>query len=393
LDPRAENRTGAENDPGGVVPTGGKQQQVRQRQNQSTAHDRSLCAHQYDNGNTDEGLAVVFNGSSGGLNSSAAWSTEGNQDGARYGVSVASAGDVNNDGYDDALVGAHTFDNGGYADAGKTYLYHGSSTGLATSPNWTYTLNQTGALLGIVSSAGDVNNDGYDDVVVGAFSYDNDQTNEGRVYVFHGSSTTLAGSPNQTMESDNQNSLFGLALSSGDVNGDGYSDVFVGAEDFTNGQSLEGKVFVYHGSGSGINATPVWSIESNQAEAHIGSGLSTAGDIKGDGFEDLLVGAKYYDNGQSDEGQAYVFYAAPAAITGLDITFSTPVEPGVAKTFQATITTGEAVTYNWVFTPHNGVKTGSGATVEQTFVVTYTAQVTATNATNSQTTSEVVTLQ
>jgi hypothetical protein len=158
-----------------------------------------------------------------------------------------------------------------------------------------------------VATAGDVNGDGYSDVIIGADLFDNGQSNEGRAFVYHGWSTMLAGlsaMPNWMAESDQVNAIFGRAVAgAGDVNGDGYSDVIVGAYQYDNDQSNEGRAFVYHGSSSGLSATANWTAESDQADAYFGIWVSSAGDVNGDGYSDVIVGAYFYDNGQTDEGR------------------------------------------------------------------------------------------
>jgi PKD repeat protein len=97
--------------------------------------------------------------------------------------------------------------------------------------------------------AGDVNADGYADVIVGAWSYDNDQADEGSVFVYHGSATSLSTSADWIVESNQASSNFGGSVSTaGDMNGDGYGDVIMGAHNFTNGQSTEGGAFAYTGT-------------------------------------------------------------------------------------------------------------------------------------------------
>ncbi|MBK8553954.1 MAG: FG-GAP repeat protein [Ignavibacteria bacterium] len=93
----------------------------------------------------------------------------------------------------------------------------------------------------------------------------------------------------------------------GDVNGDGYSDVIVGSPLYDNGQTDEGKCFAYLGSSSGIASTPVWTKESNHTGGWFGISVSTAGDMNADGFADVILGGNYIDNGQTDEGRAFVY--------------------------------------------------------------------------------------
>jgi hypothetical protein len=110
------------------------------------------------------------------------------------------------------------------------------------------------------------------------------------------------------LEQNQVNAYLGNSVSSaGDVNGDGYSDVIVGACKYTNGQNYEGAAFVYLGSASGISTTAASTLEANQADANFGISVSTAGDVNGDGYSDVIVGANKYDNGQSNEGAAFIF--------------------------------------------------------------------------------------
>ena len=280
--------------------------------------DVVIGALYYDNGQSDEGRAFVYHGSASGLSATANWTAESDQASANFGWSVSTGGDVNGDGYSDLIVGARNYDNG-QSDEGRAFVYHGSATGLSATANWTAESDQASALFGhSVSTAGDVNGDGYSDVIVGAVVFDNGQSDEGRAFVYHGSASGLSATANWTAESDQANAYFGWSLSTaGDVNGDGYSDVVVGAFIYDNGQSDEGRAFVYHGSASGLSATENWIAESDQESARFGSSVSTAGDVNGDGYSDVVVGAPYYDNGQTDEGRAFVYHGSA---TGLSAT-------------------------------------------------------------------------
>ena len=213
------------------------------------------------------------------------------------------------------IVGAWFYDNG-ETDEGRAFVYHGSSTGLSTgSADWTAEGDQANAIFGrAVGTAGDVNGDGYSDVIVGARRYDNGETDEGRAFVYHGSATGLSATADWTAESDQEGARFGNSVgTAGDLNGDGYADVIVGASGYDNGQTDEGRAFVYHGSATGLSPTADWTAESEQAGASFGQSVGTAGDVNGDGFSDVIVGAPFYDGGEIDEGRAFVYQgSAPA---------------------------------------------------------------------------------
>jgi FG-GAP repeat/FG-GAP-like repeat len=269
----------------------------------------------YGNGQSAEGGAFLYLGSATGLASTPAWTGESNQATALYGQSVASAGDVNGDGYSDVIVGALLYDNETEAE-GRVYVYHGSPAGLSVAPSWIVESNHFVAYFGqSVASAGDVNGDGFADVVIGALNYDNDQVDEGRVFVYHGSASGLAPTPAWTAESNQVNAHYGYSVASaGDVNGDRFSDVVVGAYVYDNGQTNEGRAYLYLGSAAGLAATPAWTAEGNQAEAFYGRSVASAGDVNGDGYSDVVVGALFYDNDQLDEGRVFVYHGSPLGL-------------------------------------------------------------------------------
>ena len=278
--------------------------------------DVIVGAYSFSNGQSFEGITYVYHGSASGLSLTSSWSAEGNQVSANFGYSVSTAGDVNGDGYSDVIIGAHGFNNG-QSTEGAAFVFHGSSSGLSLTSSWSAEGNQVNAYLGYsVSSAGDVNGDGYTDVIVGAKSYDNGQSNEGAAFVFHGSASGISLISNWSAEGNQVNALFGYSVSTaGDVNGDGYSDVIIGAPDFDNGQTNEGMAYVYHGSASGLSLISIWSADGNQVDAHFGNSVSTAGDVNGDGYSDVIIGAPYFDYGQTDEGVAYVYHGSASGLS------------------------------------------------------------------------------
>ena len=277
--------------------------------------DVIVGAFLYDNGEANEGRAYVYLGSAAGLATSPAWTAEGNQPDAWFGFLVATAGDVNGDGFSDVIVGAFNYDNG-ELDEGRAYVYHGSAAGVSASPAWMAEGDQEIANFAYTAaSAGDVNGDGYGDVIVGALGYDNGETDEGRAYVYHGSAGGLAAIPAWTTESDQTAALFGFSVASaGDVNGDGYADVIVSAEAYDNGETDEGRAYVYHGSAAGLSTIPAWTAESNQGSAFFGYSVATAGDVNGDGYADVIVGTQVFDNGQTNEGGAFAYYGSPTGL-------------------------------------------------------------------------------
>jgi PKD repeat protein len=278
--------------------------------------DLIVGAYAYDNGQTDEGRAFVYYGSSAGLGLNPAWTAEINQAGAYFGLAAGTAGDVNGDGYSDVIVGAPYYDNG-QEDEGGVFVYYGSATGLSLTADWTAESDQAYSDFGLIAAAtaGDVNGDGYDDIIVGADTYDHGQTDEGMAFVYFGSPAGLSSSPWWTAESNQAFSYLGISVNTaGDVNGDGYSDVIVGAHCYDHGQTDEGRAYVYHGSASGPSATANWTVESNQADAWLGAWVDTAGDVNGDGFADVVVGAPRYTNGQEEEGRAFVYHGSATGL-------------------------------------------------------------------------------
>jgi hypothetical protein len=256
-----------------------------------------------------EGRAYVFYGSASGLAEVADWIAESNVAWSDYGVSVASAGDVNNDGYDDVIIGHENMSNPEDIE-GRAYVYLGSSTGLSMMPVWKYENNHAGTTLGeSVARAGDVNGDGFSDVIVGGFRYSNPDVREGISYLFLGSASGPSLTPDWQNESDQAYAEYGQSVASaGDVNQDGFDDMFVGAPWYSQGENHEGRGFLYYGSPTGLLPSPIYTTESNQENANLGYSVASAGDVNGDGIADIIVGAQGYDGGQGNEGRAIVYY-------------------------------------------------------------------------------------
>ncbi len=250
----------------------------------SVPHLAPARAYAFDNGQTDEGRVFAYYGGASGLFVIPSWRRESDQAAAFFGFSVAPAGDVNGDGYADVLVGAHFYDNG-QADEGRAYLYLGSNASLPPDVAWTVESDQAGAAFGAsVATAGDVNGDGYSDVIVGTYQFDSGQANEGRANLYLGSAAGLAAAAGWTITGDQGAAHLGAAVATaGDVNGDGYADVLVGAIGYDNGQLNEGRAYLYLGSASGLSITPAWMAEGNRQNDAFGGSLGSAGGGMGSG--------------------------------------------------------------------------------------------------------------
>jgi hypothetical protein len=275
-------------------------------------------------GLSDSGSVVVYHGSDTGLTPQADgpdWAGFYLEDGANYGYSVGTAGDVDGDAYADLVVGIPKADNAGHVDAGGVVVYHGDSAGLSSylSPDWSGFAQQGGAQIGwSVGTAGDVNGDRYSDVVVGAPYYDTPAgSDEGRAYVFHGSATGLSATADWYADAaDQAEAHFGFAVSTaGDVNGDGYSDLLVGARWYgTSPLTQTGRAYVFHGSASGLEELPDWQVSPTQRpETQFGFSAATVGDLNGDGHSDVIIGAPLTGWGVSGDpdyqiGNIYVYY-------------------------------------------------------------------------------------
>ncbi|HEY3352732.1 MAG TPA: integrin alpha, partial [Polyangia bacterium] len=144
---------------------------------------------------------------------------------SELGTSVAAAGDVNGDGYADVIVSAPYFQPTAFgADRGRVYVFLGGPAGLAATPAWTVTGDQDYARFGlVVAGAGDVNGDGFDDVIIGAPFYDHGAADTGRATVYLGSAAGLGATPAWTIYGDAAGALLGAVAGAGDVNGDGYA--------------------------------------------------------------------------------------------------------------------------------------------------------------------------
>ena len=274
------------------------------------------------NNGSQAGSARVFSGVDG----SVLYTWYGDSAGDRFGHSVSGAGDVNGDGHHDLIVGAWGDDNNG-PQSGTATVFSGLNGGIH------YVLQGgTGDRFGqSVSGAGDVNNDGLDDLIVGAHLHDGNGTNSGGAVVL--------SIPNpgilihiHNWAGDSPEDLFGQSVSgAGDVNGDGYSDLIVGAFWDDNAGPMSGSARVF----SGVDGSVLYTFDGDWAGGELGYSVSAAGDVNGDGLDDLIVGAPLASNGAAPAGKAWVF----ASHGPLGVNFCSPAvpnstgQPGVSRAF------------------------------------------------------------
>ena len=243
-------------------------------------------------GDTCTGTASVFLGGPTGLATTPQRVLGAAEPGACVGDEVAGAGDVNGDGYADVLVAAPTASPGGRELAGIVRVYAGGATGIAATPQWERAGTSPRESLGrAVAGAGDVNGDGFGDVAVGALAVS--RTSVGAVRVFLGGPAGLATTPPREIRRAREHWSFGSSIAgAGDVNGDGYADLAVGAPDAAaGGRVLAGTVSVFRGSAEGVVEAPLRVIEGGAAYVGFGRSLAWARDVDGDGYGELAVSA------------------------------------------------------------------------------------------------------
>ena len=222
---------------------------------------------------------------------------------SEFGYAISTAGDVNNDGYEDVIVGARNVS----GSTGRAFVYHGSASGLSSTIKTTLSGGVRSGTTpyyycgGRVAGGGDVNGDGFDDVAMAC------TFTASTVKVFHGSASGISTTAASTFTSTNGTNFgYGVAIVPS-LDSDSYDDLLIAAPL----SASRGRVWAFPGSATGLSSTSTVTLDGASASS-FGQTIRSAGDVDGDSYNDVVISSPDYDSGR---GRASVYYGSSSGLT------------------------------------------------------------------------------
>jgi len=286
-----------------------------------------------------QGRVALYLGNRDGKLGAPAWVAYGREAGDYFGAFLGAAGDVNHDGFADVLITDQTPRASDHEEVRSVFLYLGSPTGLRPEPACRIMGWQPHANFGGgITGIGDVNGDGYDDVAIGASNYTHRFPFEGAVFVYLGGPNGLSARPDWAVYGGARDAWLGNVMTrAGDVNHDGYDDLLVGAPGWKGAHTADvGRALLYLGGPHGLAARPSWTAEGDQPRGVMGYFVGGVGDVNQDGFADVMVTQPGWSGRAVREGRALIYLGGP---TGLS---RDPVWTGQGFSAGSAISTGNA---------------------------------------------------
>lgn len=252
--------------------------------------DVAIGTAKYASPYIEQGKVEVFLGDPYGLNMIPVWSYVGPNAYADAGTTICAPGDVTGDGFEDLLI-FESFRTGLTLDCGYVMLFKGTASGFEATPARTWSGTFLSGFFGLTTKGiGDVNGDGINDFAISEKGYDGGQTDEGRVLVFYGASPLPPLTPSWTFENNIAYQLLDRIAGAGDINNDGYDDLLIGSPTFS-GAFGGGIAYAFYGSPSGLPATPSWQRAGLLSGEYYCDNIAHMGDLNGDGYGDIAIGS------------------------------------------------------------------------------------------------------
>ncbi len=265
-----------------------------------------------------------------------------------YGGAVSEIGDINDDEIDDFAIGASLADHNGRLNSGSTYVVYGKASGLDFSNIDLDNLNISDGFRidgaraydlsgNSVSSAGDVNNDDIDDLIIGTPYADPKGNSSGSTYIIYGKKgdfednidlLNLTNSEGIRISGESADDLSGYSVTSGDINGDDYNDIIIGAYLAASNDNIgSGSTYVVFGDENGLNTdielstiargdgSDGFRLDGESANDFSGFSVSS-GNVNNDGYDDLIIGAHGTDPNEISSGSTYVVFGKAGGFKG-----------------------------------------------------------------------------